>query len=72
MPIYEYHCSSCERDFELLVLGKEEVCCPVCNSREVTRLMSTFSHKSDKGFSSSQGSGCGTCSATSCATCGSS
>ena len=69
MPIYEYDCRSCGTDFETLVLGKDTVCCPKCDSPEVERKMSTFSHKSEGGFQSSQGSGCSGCSATSCSTC---
>jgi hypothetical protein len=32
----------------------------------VKKLMSAFSHSSEGKFASSQGSGCGSCSATSC------
>ena len=41
MPIYEYHCETCGRDFECLVFGKEEPeGCPSCNSKKVNKLMS--------------------------------
>ncbi|MCK5244168.1 MAG: FmdB family zinc ribbon protein [Desulfobacteria bacterium] len=70
MPIYEFHCMKCNKDFELLVMSKDEVMCPACNGRDVKRLLSGFSSKSDGQFTSSQGSSCSTCSATSCATCG--
>lgn len=70
MPIFEYHCSKCDKDFEVLVFGKEKVACPTCNGKKVTKLLSTVSHKSDGEFTSSQASACSGCSATSCKTCG--
>ena len=72
MPIFEYHCNECDKDFEILILGDQEVSCPDCTGKNVSKLLSTFSHKSEGGFSSSKGSSCNTCGATSCATCGSS
>jgi len=70
MPIFEYHCVKCDKDFEVLVFGNQEVSCPTCEGSNVKRLLSVFSHKNDGEFSSSQGSSCSSCSATSCATCG--
>jgi len=52
MPIFEYHCVKCDKDFEVLVLGSQEVSCPTCEGSEVKRLLSVFSHKSDGDFSS--------------------
>ena len=70
MPIYEYDCQDCDSQFEALVLGREEPCCPKCGGKKVQRRMSTFSHKSDGGgFSSSQGSSCSGCTSTSCSSC---
>jgi len=70
MPIYEYVCNSCGQGFEKLVMGGDDVCCPKCESRDLRRSMSTFSHKgTDSGFSSSQGSSCSGCSSTSCSSC---
>jgi len=40
MPIYEYHCAACGRDFELLVRRETLVTCPKCAGRKVERLMS--------------------------------
>jgi len=70
MPLFEYHCNACNKDFELLIMGNEEICCPECLGKNVSKLLSTFSHKNKGSFTSSRGSSCSTCSSTSCATCG--
>jgi putative FmdB family regulatory protein len=74
VPIYEYHCAHCDKDFEELVFSREpEVECPHCHGKDVTRCLSVVSFSSGPGsFSSSSGSSCGGCSASSCAGCGSS
>jgi putative FmdB family regulatory protein len=68
MPIFEYHCNECDKDFEILLIGDEEVSCPDCAGRNLRRLVSTFSHKSEG--EPTRSSSCSTCSAASCATCG--
>lgn len=43
MPLYEYRCSDCGREFELLVLKTSQVAaCPSCSSEKVERLLSMF------------------------------
>jgi putative FmdB family regulatory protein len=71
MPIYEYRCMKCKKDFEYLVFGSEkEVECPACKSKKVKRNMSACSFKSDGGYSSSAGSsGCSSCGGGSCSSC---
>lgn len=70
MPIYEYICRDCDKEFEALVFSGEKPCCPDCESSRVERRMSTFSHKSEGGsFSSSQSSGCSGCTSTNCSSC---
>ena len=48
MPILEYKCKQCEKDFERLVfLGEEEgVSCPECKSNDVAKKMSASSFMS--------------------------
>ncbi|MCW7752475.1 zinc ribbon domain-containing protein [Desulfobotulus sp. H1] len=79
MPIYEYHCQSCSRKFESLVMKRDETPgCPYCNSENAQRLMSACGFVS-KGTGtggeptvtrSAATSGCSGCSASSCAGCG--
>ena len=59
-----------DKEFEVLVFGNQKVSCPHCNGKKVRKLLSAVSHKSEGGFSSSQGSACGSCTSSSCSTCG--
>jgi putative FmdB family regulatory protein len=46
MPIFEYKCSVCNNKFEYLYKSstvQEEILCPVCNSKKIKKLFSTFS-----------------------------
>ncbi len=46
MPLYEYYCEDCQRDFALLQstsVNKEESVCSECGSSNVRYKMSTFS-----------------------------
>ena len=46
MPIYEYQCKSCNKQYESLVLGadhEDPSACPQCGSRDVQKLMSSAS-----------------------------
>ncbi|MEJ2068258.1 MAG: zinc ribbon domain-containing protein, partial [Deltaproteobacteria bacterium] len=45
MPIFEYHCMKCDKDFETLVFGDQKVTCPTCKGTKVKKFLSTFSHK---------------------------
>lgn len=49
MPIYEYHCAKCARDFELFVRGETVIACPACESRKVERVMSLPARPSGSG-----------------------
>jgi putative FmdB family regulatory protein len=40
MPIYEYVCKKCGREFEELVRGNEQPACPACGEPEVERQIS--------------------------------
>ncbi len=70
MPLYEYYCSDCRSNFELLVNHQhaDEIVCSQCHSEKVRRLLSTFafsgkfgngSSSSYEDFDSSSDSSCG-------------
>jgi len=40
MPIYEYHCTACGKDFELLVRSGTTLACPECQGTALERLIS--------------------------------
>lgn len=79
MPIYEYHCNDCDRDFEELVFSEgQEVKCPFCSSEKTEKLMSACKFKTGGGGSdpfpsssgSSSSSSCSGCTGGNCSTCG--
>jgi putative FmdB family regulatory protein len=46
MPVYEYRCNQCDREFSELFLNMKEVNkirCKFCNSRDLTKILSSFS-----------------------------
>jgi putative FmdB family regulatory protein len=48
MPIYEYHCKSCQRNQSVLFLSQQGVearpRCKYCGERRLTRLLSRFAY----------------------------
>jgi putative FmdB family regulatory protein len=57
MPLYEYKCLACERQFELLILrAGQPIACPACSSDSVERLLSLFAVSSDASRQSSEAS----------------
>jgi putative FmdB family regulatory protein len=45
MPIYEYRCNKCKKEFSQLFLNTEEILtvkCRFCNSSNLTKLLSSF------------------------------
>jgi putative FmdB family regulatory protein len=47
MPIYEYACRGCGRQFEALVRTNDTPSCPSCASQDLERLLSLPAIKSD-------------------------
>ena len=47
MPIYDYKCSRCRHEFELIVLRTTVVACPACSSQELEQMISGFSVSSE-------------------------
>jgi putative FmdB family regulatory protein len=73
MPLYEFSCNACGREFEELFRSMTErrtMQCPKCKSRDVRKRFSTFAMSGgDPGKGRGSGGGCATCSSGSCATC---
>jgi len=47
MPIYEYQCHGCHRQFQRLIIGKEDekdVSCPKCGGRRLKKLISRVAY----------------------------
>ena len=42
MPIYEYACQSCGREFEALVRSETVPACPSCHSTQLEKQLSVF------------------------------
>ncbi len=40
MPIYEFQCRQCDRQFETLVRSSDVVTCPGCSSEDLKKLIS--------------------------------
>ncbi len=73
MPIFEFHCQNCGKEFEHLVFRTDEVVkCPECGQESVNKLMSTCAAKVGHKFTSTSkaGASCTGCTATSCSSCG--
>lgn len=80
MPIFEYVCNSCAKEFEEIVLGSGDPACPSCGSADTTKLMSkgvfrtggpiVSGSPSANAITSRGRSGCQGCSGGSCSTCG--
>jgi len=47
MPLYEYRCRQCGREFELLVRQPMTPACPACESADLERLLSLFTGSSE-------------------------
>ena len=67
MPIFEFVCKDCDRNFEELIFGfkTDGVVCPTCGSEQVRKKMSTFASKpagdgASLSFGSSPAASCST------------
>ncbi len=64
MPIYEYQCRACERNFEHFVRSvesEEPVVCPHCKSKKVQKRLSVFAAHQGGGSPSMPPSPCAQC-----------
>lgn len=42
MPVFEYVCKSCSKQFETLVRGADQPACPDCGGEQLEKLFSVF------------------------------
>lgn len=64
MPIYEYTCGSCKKEFEELLrsaAAEKTVRCPECGSPKVTRKLSVFAARQGESRSAAAGGFGGPC-----------
>ena len=62
MPIYEYQCSRCRHDFELLVRAGAAPRCPACDTPTLEKRLSAFAVGRAAPAAASLAPGtCGTC-----------
>ena len=61
MPLYEFTCSTCAKDFELLVRSANwqgEAVCPACGSKKLTKKLSVFASQVSNGQSAAEPQAC--------------
>jgi putative FmdB family regulatory protein len=65
MPIFEYACSDCGRQFETLVRSDTVPECPACHSTHLNKQLSVFATAQSNGMEPARaagpGSPCGSC-----------
>ena len=72
MPIFEYRCGSCGKEFETLVRGSSPaVACPACHGTDLKKKLSTFSAVSKSAFGAVSSSAALDMMPEGCASCGS-
>ncbi len=63
MPIFEYHCKGCGKDFEKLVRGETRLECPACQSLSLEKKLSVFATSNGGGEPAMADAGFGPCGA---------
>lgn len=61
MPIYEYSCSKCGHEFELLVRSSTIPDCPSCHSTALEKRLSVFATAGAKSEAAPASAPCGSC-----------
>ncbi len=72
MPLYEFHCPKCQKDFELLVRSSkwEGTSCPHCGSKKLAKKLSIFATSVAQPSSSSLPAACPMKTSGGCGCCG--
>lgn len=61
MPIYEYACADCGREFETLVRNGSPPACPQCQSNHLNKKLSVFSAQGSADAGRPLPGPCGSC-----------
>ena len=61
MPLFEYACKECDREFEALVRANETPECPSCHGTDLERRLSVFAAHTQGSSSSAGMSAAGAC-----------
>ena len=61
MPLFPYTCQDCGGENEILIRGKEEPLCPVCESKNLVKGLSLFAMVSSGGAQDPMGCGAPSC-----------
>jgi putative FmdB family regulatory protein len=64
MPLFEYECRGCGKQFEYLTRQDQSPSCPACHGADLQKLLSVFAAQSDspaKSFKSMPPEPCGSC-----------
>lgn len=64
MPLFEYRCTDCQHDFELLVREQTVLACPSCQGTHLEKQLSVFAVSASGAATASPrmpGGGCGAC-----------
>jgi putative FmdB family regulatory protein len=63
MPIFEYVCRECSKEFEALVRGNVAVQCPACSSKKLEKQLSVFAATTTDGTKMKElpQTACGSC-----------
>lgn len=61
MPLFEYLCAGCGKQFETLVLGSDAPTCPSCGGKDLKKMLSAHSSYSGQGGAGLPGPGDSTC-----------
>ena len=73
MPIYEYICLDCKKEYEMLRTFNEAdlpTACDACGGERVKRKLSVVYAQSGGQMVSGTGGGCGSCAGGNCSSCG--
>ncbi len=61
MPLFDYRCEQCDKEFEALVSGERTPECPACGSRDLEKQLAGFAVGASNRSSAATPGSCSTC-----------